>query len=190
MDYMGTSKFWDKKFKSKSNKLLEPEQVIGDNIGCFSGSSVLDIACGDGRNSMLFLRRGFKVTGIDFSKEALERLKEFSKDYIDNLSLIQIDLTNEGCLENIGQYDNAIVCHYRLNKHQLKHMKNIVCQNGTLLITGFSESHVCDERIGKKELIHRSDIDVLLDDFTVVKEEIITDSRGAFVTYILVRNNC
>ena len=189
MEYMGTSTFWDKKFKSRPNKLLAPEQVIVNHIDNFNGSSVLDVACGDGRNSILFLRRGFKVTGIDFSKEALERIRDFSKGYNDKLNLMQIDLTNEKCLESIGLHDNAIVCHYRLNSEQLRYMKTLVNPNGTLLITGFSENHVCDERIGKNELIYKSDIDVLLDDFTIVKVENITDNRGSFVTYILTRNN-
>lgn len=189
MEYMGTSTFWDSKFKSRSNKLLDPEQVIVKYMNSFHGSSVLDIACGDGRNSMLFLRQGFKVTGIDFSKEALERLRGFSKGYDDKLNLMQIDLTNEKCLEDIGLHDNAIVCHYRLNNQQLAYMKNLVNPNGTLLITGFSESHVCDERIGKNELIYKSDMDVLLDDFTIAKVEDITDNSGSFVTYILTRNN-
>lgn len=178
MTYMGNSKFWDEKFKYRSNQLLGPEQVIVENIEGFCGTSILDIACGDGRNTMLFLSHGFNVTGIDFSEEALVRLRGFSKDYSQNLTLMQIDLANEKCLETIGHYDNAIVCHYRLSKDQLANMKNIVNSNGTLLITGFSENHVCDERIGKDELIYKTDIDVLLDDFTLVKKESLTDSRG------------
>ena len=41
--------------------------LIFDNSEIPKGSSVLDLACGSGRHSVLFARRGMKVTGIDLS---------------------------------------------------------------------------------------------------------------------------
>lgn len=189
MEYMGNKKFWDDKFKSRQDKILNPEQVIFNHINEFIGNSVLDIACGDGRNSMLFLRYGFNVTGLDFSKEGLKRLEVFAQEYKNHLKLIQLDLTNENCFINIGKFDNILISHYRLNSSQLKQLKNLVVPSGILLITGFNENHICNDRISKNELIYKSDINLLLEDFTIVSQEDMSDTRGSFITYIMKRKN-
>ncbi len=45
--------------------------LILNNIRIKSASKVLDMACGTGRHSILFARRGFYVTAIDLSKNLL-----------------------------------------------------------------------------------------------------------------------
>lgn len=41
---------------------------------CEAGSSILDVGCGDGRDSLYFAQNGLKVTAIDFSEKAIERV--------------------------------------------------------------------------------------------------------------------
>lgn len=81
MEYMGNKEYWDEKFANRGDNLLSPEKSLIDNIGYFKRGTILDIACGDGRNTLFLLKKGFKVTGIDFSSKALERLKMFAKKY-------------------------------------------------------------------------------------------------------------
>jgi SAM-dependent methyltransferase len=55
-------------------------RLILDNIKLQKGAEVLDLACGSGRHSVLFAKKGFHVTGIDLSpfliRKANERLKK------------------------------------------------------------------------------------------------------------------
>lgn len=74
MEYMGNKEYWDDKFANRNDKPLSPEKSVVENIGYFKMGSVLDIACGDGRNALFFTENGFKVTGVDFSSKALARL--------------------------------------------------------------------------------------------------------------------
>ena len=37
--------------------------------------SILDVGCGDGRDALYFAEQGLAVTAIDFSEEAIRRLK-------------------------------------------------------------------------------------------------------------------
>jgi SAM-dependent methyltransferase len=39
------------------------------------GCSILDVGCGDGRDSIYFSKQGLKVTAIDFSEEVIMRLQ-------------------------------------------------------------------------------------------------------------------
>ena len=52
-------------------------------------SRVLDIGCGNGRDSYFFNKKGFEVTGIDISQKAIEKN---SKNKIKNLSFKKFDI--------------------------------------------------------------------------------------------------
>lgn len=41
-----------------------------------SGTAILDIGCGDGRDSLYFAQNGLQVTAIDFSEKAIERVRQ------------------------------------------------------------------------------------------------------------------
>jgi 2-polyprenyl-3-methyl-5-hydroxy-6-metoxy-1,4-benzoquinol methylase len=52
-----------------------PSRFLAENIALIKnlvpGEKVLDIACGEGRNSIFLAHHGFKVTGLDISEEGL-----------------------------------------------------------------------------------------------------------------------
>ena len=49
---------------------------IENEIGFNKSARILDIGCGTGRHSIELARRGYQVTGIDFSDSMLKRAKE------------------------------------------------------------------------------------------------------------------
>lgn len=184
MDYMGNKQYWDDKFVNRGDKLLSPEKSVVDNIGYFKVGSVLDIACGDGRNTLFFSEKGFKVTGVDFSNKALERLKMFAER--DNYLVYteQIDLSIADSLKDIGIFDNILINHYRLNKDQLADMENHITDDGILFICGFGDKHNVDSKIKKEDLIQVTDFEDTNYSFELIKYIENQDDRGAFVTYI------
>ena len=184
MEYMGNKEYWDEKFENRSDKPLSPEKSLVENIGYFKKGSVLDIACGDGRNALFFLENSFKVTGVDFSNKALERLKMFAErnNYLVNTK--QIDLSIPNSLKNIGIFDNILINHYRLSKEQLADMENHITDDGILFICGFGYKHKVDCKIRKEDLIQPTDLDNINKSFELIKHIENQDDRGFFVTYI------
>lgn len=59
-----------------------PSRFLADNIHIIKdlapGKKALDIACGEGRNSIYLARHGFKVTGLDISEEGLAKAKRWA----------------------------------------------------------------------------------------------------------------
>lgn len=56
--------------------------LINKHISLPRGSEVLDLACGNGRHSVLFAKKGYNVTGVDLSKYLIEQAKKKLKsDY-------------------------------------------------------------------------------------------------------------
>src|SRR3989344_251743 len=61
-----------------------PKELI-DDIVAFSEieqeSQVLDIGCGSGQATLLFAERGYKITGIDLSKNLVTLAREKTKNF-------------------------------------------------------------------------------------------------------------
>lgn len=184
MEYMGNKSFWDEKFESRSDKPLSPEKSLVENIGYFKNGSALDIACGDGRNSLFLIKNNFEVTGIDFSNKALDRLEMFANRNNYNVKTKLVDLSIPSSLQSIGIFDNILVNHYRLSKEQLSDIHHHISDHGILFICGFSHKHKADSKIRKEDLIQPSDFEDIRKSFELINYIESEDERGSFVTYI------
>jgi tellurite methyltransferase len=60
-----------------------PSSFLAENIPLIKDlvpeGKALDIACGEGRNSIFLARNGFAVTGMDISEEGLAKAKQWAK---------------------------------------------------------------------------------------------------------------
>lgn len=94
MEYMGNQQYWDQKFCLRTGQ-LPPEQPLTEELSLFAGKhTVLDLACGDGRNALYLAGQGFQVTAVDFSSSGLERLKGFAAQEGLHISTKQMDLSS------------------------------------------------------------------------------------------------
>lgn len=184
MIYMGDRKYWDQKFEQRGNKLLDPDNELVKNINYLKKGTVLDLACGDGRNSLYLLKEGFEVTGVDFSFEALERLKYFASLNNFNIFTIQLDLTNEYSLENFKKFDNIVINHYRFPKKQMTSLIKVLKSSGILFITGFSHKHQPSIKVKENDLILKSDFEDIDKQVELIHYHEYEDLRGSFATYI------
>ena len=66
--------------------------LIIKNIEIPLGGKVLDLACGPGRHSILFARKGFEVTGIDLSENLLRVAESTARKEKLNIKFIKADL--------------------------------------------------------------------------------------------------
>jgi SAM-dependent methyltransferase len=69
------------------------------------GTAVLDAPCGFGRHSVEFARRGYAVTGVDFSETEVERARSAAKSARVSLRLICQDMRD---MEFSGEFDLAV----------------------------------------------------------------------------------
>ena len=189
MDYMGNESYCDKKFSERGEKLLSPESMLVENIGCFKKGTVLDIACGDGRNTIFLLENDFKVTAVDFSEKALERLNKFCELRGYSVITKKVDLSGDNALKDVGVFDNIVINHYRVSKEILDNIYKIINKDGILFVNGFGYKHKVDNRIRKEDLIYSSDFTGLKPWFDLVKCIETEDERGFFSTFIFKRND-
>jgi len=181
---MGNKEYWDEKFYNRSDNLLSPEKSLIENIGYFKKGSVLDVACGDGRNALFLLENGFEVTGVDFSDKALERLRMFAKRNNYPVNTKRIDLSVRESLKDIGIFDNILINHYRLNKEQFEDIESHITEDGILFICGFGYKHQVDSKVRKEDLIQPIDFEVIKKAFELIRYIENQDDRVFFATYI------
>jgi tellurite methyltransferase len=74
---------WNRRYAGGSFYMgPEPSGFLLDKIALISsltaGRKALDIACGEGRNSLFLARHGFSVTGLDISEEGVTKAKRWA----------------------------------------------------------------------------------------------------------------
>jgi len=107
---------WDTKFRNEACVLgTNPSRFLVDNMELISshvpGTNALDIACGEGRNSIYLAKRGFHVVGLDISEAGLEKGRQWMER-----EGVKIDfrLANLEQVEFTEQYDLILNCNFLL----------------------------------------------------------------------------
>lgn len=107
---------WDQRFREQECVLgTEPSPYLADNLALIKslvpGLRALDIACGEGRNSIFLAEEGFRVTGIDISQVGLEKARRWMERKGLQIDFRQADLRQYVIAE---QYDLIINCNFLL----------------------------------------------------------------------------
>ena len=116
MEYMGDATWWDERFRSRKNVLMLPEEKLKSDLKYFAESKkILDLACGDGRNAIFLAKMGYEVYAVDFSTEALNRLKYFAISERLEIVTKLMDITSKEEVSTLEiKVDAVIVNHYRM----------------------------------------------------------------------------
>lgn len=89
--------FWDSYYKRKISTF--PNSAFSTYCLNYLNkeSTLIDVGCGDGRDSLFFSRNHIYTTGIDFSSEVINQNKKFENDYLNflNIDLNLIDKYNK-----------------------------------------------------------------------------------------------
>ncbi len=91
-DWFNTGEYLDVYQHRNETDALHLVKLILNYTELKPHDSVLDLACGAGRHSILFAKMGFKVTGVDLSGNLLSVAKQNSLQLGLNINFIQADL--------------------------------------------------------------------------------------------------
>lgn len=88
---------WDKREIEEANDFARRSfsQIKDKNF-----KTLLDLGCGDGRDSLFFASEGLNVTSVDFSENEIKKLNELSKEKGLNINAIQTDIRKINFPEN------------------------------------------------------------------------------------------
>lgn len=96
---------------------------------------ILDAGCGWGRDSKLFVKKGFKVQGIDLSGKLLDK----ARNYVSEADFFLKDIRDTGMPENVfaGIWANAVLNHLDMAdiEKTLNEFKRILKKEGVLFVS-------------------------------------------------------
>ena len=108
---------WNRRFESRESYLGErPSPFLAQEIerikNLAPGPNALDIACGEGRNSIFLARHGFRVVGMDISDIGLAKGRNRALAKGVGVDFRRVDL-DDGIIE--GTYDLILNFNFLLN---------------------------------------------------------------------------
>lgn len=132
---------WDTTYSEKDFVLRGPDRFLVDNLSLLSKGSVLDLASGDGRNSIYLAKQGFSVTAVDFSIEALKRLEKFSSNEDVDVKTALADISDPKKVSFLGKFNNILISHYKVEDNILSVLEGMIYPGGKLIYYTFNEDH-------------------------------------------------
>ena len=86
---------WDKKYGGDDFVCGKgPILFLRDKIHLLPKGRILDIAAGEGRNSVFFAQQGFQVDTVDISEKGLKKAARLARDKGVKIRIIKSDLEN------------------------------------------------------------------------------------------------
>jgi tellurite methyltransferase len=180
---------WNEKYRSRGLSLFPPEDFLVKRRHVLRPGTVLDVACGDGRNAVYLARMGFVVTGVDFSTEGLRRLKYFASQEGLLVNTYQRDLNEDGTLSDLGQFDNIIVVHFKPSRHTFNEMSKVLRPNGVLLMTSFNTQQHFSRNFPRQYCYAEGEFVNVDESLELLEYVSYEDDRGYFDGYVFLKRN-
>ena len=162
-------------FNGKVNRFLE--KFIKQCNPPMHNFEILDIAMGQGRNSLWLAQEGYSVTGFDTSSEGIRTAKTQAEKL--NLNTLQLHVKSVEEFDFGSEQWDLIICMYSpiINEtNYLRRIEQSLKRNGLLMIEGFHWDSLNGEHPIPIGVTYRTDaIPCLFPNLTTIKYEEPTD---------------
>lgn len=136
---------WDRRYEEAGYLwTAEPNRFLVHETAAMSAGRALDLACGEGRNAVWLAERGWRVTGVDFSKVAVDKARRLAEargvrgTWIAD-DVLQVELDPAG-------FDLVLVFYLQLpgneRRRALRRAAAAVADGGTLLVVGHDSANL------------------------------------------------
>ena len=184
INYMGNAVWWDERFRNRPLHIMEHERRLEEDLPYFKfKKTILDAACGDGRNAVFLARLGFEVHAVDFSPEALKRLNYFSQEEKLNIQTDLVDFCEKEFDNISAKYDGIVINHYRMPQILYVKMMYSLNPEGILWVNGFRKVPEDNPNVKESDVLHDEDFEMIRCCRLIDKKEYCYNNKE-FVRYI------
>lgn len=127
--------FWDQKF-NKNNYIYgkAPAKFLAKSYEYIpTGSKVLDIGMGEGRNAVYLASKGYKVVGIDISNIAIKKARMLADEFGVRIETVHKSVSEYSVPANSM---DAIICFYFVDRAIVKNLMTWLKPGGVLIFEG------------------------------------------------------
>ncbi len=136
---------WDARYGERELVWTEqPNRFLIEQVAALPAARALDLACGEGRNTVWLAARGWEVIGVDFSAVGIEKAARLAAERGVHPQWIVADLLDFQA--EAGLYDLVIVFYLQLPPRQrtivFRRAADAVGAGGTLLVVAHDSANL------------------------------------------------
>lgn len=137
---------WDRRYLDHPSLWTDTaNRFLTETVADLTPGTALDLACGEGRNALWLARRGWDVTGLDFSPVAIDRAREVATREQLSATFDTVDLRHWNPTET---FDLVCLLYLHLNRDVMAPIVSrasaAVGRGGTLFAIGHHSDNLVD----------------------------------------------
>ena len=136
---------WDERYGTE--QLIwkaDPNRFLVEEMDALRPGRALDVACGEGRNAVWLASKGWRVTGVDFSRAGLAKARRLAADRGVEVAWVEADVVE--WQPPAASFDAVVVMYLHLPAEQrrqvLAHGAAALALGGVLLVVGHDASNL------------------------------------------------
>lgn len=181
--------FWDTKYSEKRYVYGKaPSSFLAHNYNYIPfGGKVLDIGMGEGRNSVFLASKGYKVTGVEISSEAIRKARMLAREFEVRIETALTPLEEYKIPENSL---DAIICFYFVDKNLSDKFMSWLKPGGIVMFEAFTERQKSIKNFDPNDngvLLKEGELLKLFPGFKILKYEEPLHERDYRASIILQR---
>ncbi len=148
---------WDRRYaESELVWSSRPNQFVESELADLSPGRAIDVAAGEGRNSIWLASRGWQVTALDFSRAGLDKGRALAARH-ERADELRIDwVLADAVHDDLGSgYDLAVVAYLQLpedpRREALRRAFLTLRDGGTLLVVAHDSSNLTEGTGGPQD---------------------------------------
>ena len=160
----------------------EPSNWLESNANLLNGKGrALDIAAGEGRNSVFAASLGYEVLCMDISDIALAKAKTLAKENNVDIKTLSADLDNSLLPGN--EYD-LVICFNFLERKLFPEIKKTLKSNGILVYETFTTDYLKYSNFKKQWVLEHNELLQAFEDFRILRYQEVDEDPNGFASLI------
>lgn len=177
---------WDRKYRTDAYIFGKaPIPFLEEHLGLLPKGKALDLAMGEGRNGVYLATQGFKVTGLDISKEGLRKAQALAAQNGVAIETHVVDL--EEYQLPAEAYD-VIVCTYFLQRDLFPQIVQALKSGGMAVVETYTVDHLkYRSRFPRQFLLETNELLHVFEGLKVIRYQALDDGQAAYASIIVQR---
>ena len=174
---------WDNKFSTDEYITgKEPSRWLEENSGLLNtNGKALDIAGGEGRNSVFVASRGYEVTCLDISQNGLAKALSLAHEKKAKITTLHADLDNSSLLEN--EYD-LVLCFNFLDRNLFSGIRKTLKSGGLLFYETFTLDYLKYSSFKREWVLELNELLQVFGDFRILRYQEVDEDPRAFASLV------
>ena len=107
---------WDARYRNSDLVWgAKPNRWVEQEVAALPPGRALDLACGEGRNSLWLAQRGWQVTGVDFSAEAIGKARALEQALPEHTTPIDWQCADATTIDLPAGFDLALLVYLQVS---------------------------------------------------------------------------